>query len=684
MTNAFSMHLRDTCRICGSKNLVQYLDLGDQPPSNSFINPDQVNEELAFPLKVFLCSDCGLSQLLHIVSATDIFDDYAYLSSTSKALCNHYQGMVDAAIERFKPVEGALIIDIGCNDGITLNRYPKDHFRLLGIEPSSAGGYAKKAGLDVVERFFNEETSALVQEEYGKAAIITATNVFAHVDDIRSFAGGIGSLIDDEGVAIFEFPYLYNMLEELYFDTIYHEHLCYLALTPLTHLFAETGLRAFRVERTEVGASGPALRLFVCRTDAKHATDISVSEMLSEEENWGIKDFPIYEKFAERVAGVKTQILKILSELNANGHKVGAYGAPAKGNTLLNYLDVGPNDIIAAADNNDLKIGKLTPGSHIPIVGDDDFISKGISHALLLTWNYAAFFLENSDFIKSGNKFIVPFPEPYIAPDTTTSHQSGAEIDIVIPVYNEGGNIVSVLDSLYEHVKTPYRVLICYDMDDDDTLAMLDTYPRERAEIMLVKNYGQGPNKAVISGFRASTAPAVLVHMADDDYNAPLIDKMYQIFMDGYDVVTGSRFIRGGCYRGAPLLKQALTRTASFTLYHLRGMPVHDATNGFRLFSRRLIDTVSITSSQGFTFTFELMVKADRLGWKIDEIPATWIERTVGSSRFRVKEWVWPYFQWYVYGLETTWLGKGADTVQRTSVKNLDLHPMISIDEWSR
>ena len=684
MMSVLNLKCRDTCRICRSKDLTLYLDLGDQPPSNSFIPVSAIKDEATFPLKVFLCNNCGLSQLIHIVSASDIFDDYAYLSSTSKALCNHYQEMVDAALDRFSPDEQSLIVDIGCNDGITLSRYPKDKFKLLGIEPSSAGALARKAGFEVAERFFNKETARDIQGTHGKAAIVTATNVFAHVDDIQSFAAGIACLLRDDGVAIFEFPYLHNMLEDLYFDTIYHEHLCYLALTPLTRLFDDVGLRAFNVERTEVGASGPALRLSVCLNNALHNTDVSISDMLADEASWGVKDIAVYLNFSERVANVKSEILQILTDLKSDGHKIGAYGAPAKGNTLLNYLGVGPDDIIAAADNNDLKIGKVTPGSHIPICGDDAFIAQEITHALLLTWNYADFFLKNSDFIKTGNKFIIPFPAPHIAPAPPSKHNSNVEIDIVIPVYNECGNIVSVLDSLFEHVKTPYRVLICYDIDEDDTLAVLDNYPPERAEIMLVKNYGQGPNQAVISGFRASTAPAVLVHMADDDYNAPLIDQMYQQFKMGHDVITGSRYIKGGCYQGAPLLKQILTRTASFTLYHLRGMPIHDATNGFRLFSRRLIDTVEITSSEGFTFTFELLVKADRLGWKISEVPATWIERTVGTSRFKVKEWILPYLRWYLYGLETRWLGKRANTVVLNDPAQAPTHPMLPLEDRPR
>lgn len=172
---------KDTCRICGSPDLVRYLSLGDQPPSNSFIASSEINDEQTFPLDVYLCTGCGLSQLLDIVSSEDIFNDYAYLSSTSRALCQHYQGMIDAALEMLRPALGNLVVDIGCNDGITLNCYPADTYRVLGIEPSSAGKYAKERGFDVVERFFNEQCGRDIAASQGKAAIVTATNVFAHV-----------------------------------------------------------------------------------------------------------------------------------------------------------------------------------------------------------------------------------------------------------------------------------------------------------------------------------------------------------------------------------------------------------------------------------------------------------------------------------------------------------------------
>ena len=412
----FKLTKRSDCRICGSTNLGAYLDLGDQPPSNAFIPAEAISQEQAFPLKVYLCQDCGLSQLIHIVSAQSIFDDYVYLSSTSKALCAHYQGMVDSALSKFELSDDSLIVDIGCNDGIMLNCYPKDKFQLLGVEPSSAGDFARKAGFKVIDKFFDATLGADIKAEYKGASIITATNVFAHVDDIHSFTAGIIELLAPEGVFIIEFPYLGDMLEDLYFDTIYHEHLCYFALTPVVRLLGDHNLRAFRVERTDLGASGPALRLFVCRELSSFNVEPSISELIDAETSWGVKETKRYKKFGMDVANIKEKILEFIDDFLSQGKKLGGFGAPAKGNTLLNYLGLNETSLTFVAENNDLKIGQVTPGSHIPIVGDQEFLESEISHALLLSWNYAEFFIKNSAFVKDGGKFIIPFPSPHIAP----------------------------------------------------------------------------------------------------------------------------------------------------------------------------------------------------------------------------------------------------------------------------
>ena len=240
-----------------------------------------------------------------------------------------------------------------------------------------------------------------------------------------------------------------------------------------------------------------------------------------------------------------------------------------------------------------------------------------------------------------------------------------SKLDFVIPVYNEGENILAVLDSLKKALRIPYRVLICYDADDDDTLSVLRGYNAETDDIVLVKNrHGRGPHAAVRSGFDASTAPAVLMIPADDDYNAPAFQAMYDEFERGNDIVCASRFIPGGGMQDCPWIKAFLVRSAALTLHHLAFLPTHDATNGLRLFSRRVIQTIAIESTQGFTYSIELLVKAHRLGWKISEVPVRWFERKKGQSRFRVFKWMLPYLRWYFYAFETTYLRRNAGTVR--------------------
>jgi dolichol-phosphate mannosyltransferase len=227
------------------------------------------------------------------------------------------------------------------------------------------------------------------------------------------------------------------------------------------------------------------------------------------------------------------------------------------------------------------------------------------------------------------------------------------KLDIVIPVYNEGKNIVAVLEGLRQAVTTPFCILICYDFDEDDTLTALRGYQPEGFDIELVKNLGLGPHRAVCSGFAASTAAAVLVFPADDIYNAGIIDPMVRQFEAGCDIVAASRFMPGGCMEGCPWLKATLVRLAAFTLHHFAGIPTRDASSGFRLFSRRVLQQIPIESFDGFTYSLELLVKCHRLGWRIGEVPARWFERPGGGSRFRVLKWLPAYLRWYFYAFGT-------------------------------
>jgi glycosyltransferase involved in cell wall biosynthesis len=230
------------------------------------------------------------------------------------------------------------------------------------------------------------------------------------------------------------------------------------------------------------------------------------------------------------------------------------------------------------------------------------------------------------------------------------------KLDIVIPVYNEGPNILAVLESFRRELHFPYRALICYDFDGDTTLAALEPLSKEEYHFELVKNEGRGVLDAIRAGLRRTDAPFVLTFPADDDYNAARINAMIEKAESGCDIVCGSRFIPGGCMTNCPWLKATMVRTSAFFMYHIARVPSHDSTNGLRLFSRRVIDRIPIESQIGFAFSIELLVKCHRLGWPIGEVPFLWHERTAGKSRFRTLRWMPAYLHWVYYALATTWL----------------------------
>jgi hypothetical protein len=401
------------CRICGGSKFYTYLNLGNQPPSNSFVFKKNKKEK-KYPLKVILCKSCYLSQLDTVVSHKKIFDKYVYLSSTSGALVTHYKKFIKNISRKFKIKKNYNIYDIGCNDGIILNCYKKNFSNIYGVEPSTAGNIAKKKGFKIIKSFFSYSLAKKIKKKNGAAKIITATNVFAHVDNLHDFTKGIEHLIDKKnGIFIIEFPYLFEMLKNLYFDTIYHEHLSYLSISPLAILFQKFNLKIFDIKKFDIGASGPGLRVFISSSISKYRATSNVKYFLNYEKNQ-ISNIDIYKKFATQIKEIKIKINRMINNLLKKGHKIGAFGAPAKGNTLLNYLNLKSNKISAIAENNKLKIGTYAPGSKIKIISDKAFLKLGCKYALLLSWNYSSFFINKSAFYKKGGKFIVPLPKPRI------------------------------------------------------------------------------------------------------------------------------------------------------------------------------------------------------------------------------------------------------------------------------
>lgn len=409
-----ALRIRRDCRYCGSSDLRAVLDLGEQPPSNSFIRIDEIDSEQRYPLELYVCASCWLSQLVHVVPGAMIFDDYLYLSSTSRALVEHYRRLVAEMTERLSLRSGDLVVDIGCNDGVLLRSYD-DALTRVGVEPSRVAEIARSNGFEVIQDFFDEGVARRIIDKYGTARVITATNVFAHVDDISAFARAAALLIGDDGVFVVEVSYLPDLISDCLFDTIYHEHLCYCALTPMIPFFASCGLDITDAERIPFGASGPAIRL-TAQTRGRRSVASRVADLVAFEHAWGISSMETYVSFASRAQQIRGALRDLLTGLRTQGARVAAFGAPAKGNTLLNYIGASPSLIEFVADNTSLKQGRVTPGTHIPVVSDAHLLREMPPYALLLAWNYLDFFLAKSKYIANGGRFVVPLPDPRIVP----------------------------------------------------------------------------------------------------------------------------------------------------------------------------------------------------------------------------------------------------------------------------
>jgi len=402
------------CRICSSKKLISYIDLGKQPFSNSFLKFKDIKKERKFPLAVVLCKNCGLSQLSIIPDTKFIFGEYDYLSSSSKALSNHYEKLVKKIIEKYKILPNDTVLDVGCNDGVLLKHYPNKFLNIVGIEPSNASKHIKQKRIKLINSFFNYKTCLKYLSKFARPKVITITNVLAQIENLNQFAKNLQNIINRESIIVIEFPYILHMINKGLFDIIYHEHLSYFSLTPLKFLFEKYNIKIINFEKINFGASGPAIRLFLASKDCEYEVPNKVVKQIKYEKMWGIYNLKNYKIFNKKTKIKINKIKKIIYAKYKQGFKLGCYTASAKGNTLLNSLNLKKDILKFTSENNSKKINKYTPGTHIKIISDENFLSNKIDYALLLSWNYKKFFLSKSKYIKKGGKFIIPFPSPHI------------------------------------------------------------------------------------------------------------------------------------------------------------------------------------------------------------------------------------------------------------------------------
>jgi SAM-dependent methyltransferase len=403
------------CRLCSSTKLRLFLNLGFTPPADGFLRLDQLREsEAYFPLEVCQCEDCGFVQLNQVVSPEVLYrHDYPYESSITQAGKRHWKEFADTVCSTLGLGERDLAIDIGSNVGVLLECFKANGTRILGIDPASnIVRIAEKLGIETWDEFFGMQVAQRVLAEKGKASVITATNVFAHVDNLREFMQAVDSLLTEKGVFIFEAPHFGHLLELLEYDTIYHEHLSYLALGPLIPFFEQFDMKVFDVQERDI--HGGSFRAFVSR-NGTHEVSASVSAMLNWERRVGLNDPAILQSFATRVEANRSDLIWLLQSLKREGKRIAGVSAPAKGMTLLNYCRIGPELLDFITEKSKLKIGRFTPGTHIPVLSDEELLRQKPDYALLLAWNFAEEIMDNlSSFTKQGGQFIIPIPVPRI------------------------------------------------------------------------------------------------------------------------------------------------------------------------------------------------------------------------------------------------------------------------------
>jgi C-methyltransferase C-terminal domain/Putative zinc binding domain/Methyltransferase domain len=405
----------DSCRICKNIQTTKFLRLGPTPLANSFLRPDQLDKpEPSFPLDVVFCEECGLVQLDQAVPPEVMFLDYIYVSSTSQAMTAHFAAYADEIAHRFIESPQDLVMEMGSNDGCLLRALQKYRLRSLGVEPAAnLASTANEAGIATVNDFFCERSAREIREREGAAKVIIGNNVLAHIGDLHDLAAGLDVLLAPDGVAVFEVPYLLDLLRKDEFDTIYHEHLFYFALRPLQRLFESRGMQIFDVRRLPI--HGGSIRVYVSRTGASVEAQPSVADLFLLEKSERLDALETYEDFAGRVEKMKHELTGLLSELKASGARIAGYGAPAKGNTLLNYFQIGAEVIDFIVDLSPHKQGMYTPGKHIPVLAVGRLLAEQPDYVLLLAWNFAEEILEQqSEYLNRGGKFIVPIPQPKI------------------------------------------------------------------------------------------------------------------------------------------------------------------------------------------------------------------------------------------------------------------------------
>ncbi len=401
------------CRHCKAELTLPLIDLGSAPPSNAYLTETSLKApEKWFPLKVLVCNQCWLVQTEDYAGAEELFDsDYAYFSSFSSSWLQHAEQYVTDMVSRFSLNAQSHVIEVAANDGYLLQYVKAKNIPCLGIEPTASTAVAaREKGIEVIEEFFGVDLAKKLVAAGKQADLTAANNVLAHVPDINDFVAGFAYLLKPNGVATFEFPHLMQMVKYTQFDTIYHEHFSYLSLTAVNRIFGQNGLQVFDVQ--EITTHGGSLRVFAQRKDlGLHVVSVAVNELLAREHSIGMITEAYYADFQQRANQIKYDLIEFLINVKREGKKVIAYGAAAKGNTLLNYAGIRPDLLACVVDRNPAKQSKYLPGCRVPIIDESVFRLQKPNYVLIMPWNLRQEVTEQLKYIREwGGKFVTAVP----------------------------------------------------------------------------------------------------------------------------------------------------------------------------------------------------------------------------------------------------------------------------------
>lgn len=410
-----SFYTRATCRACSAGGMRQFLKLGPMPLANAFLrSSDELVNEAVFPLDVYFCEGCSLVQLADVVDPEVLFGNYIYVTGTANTIVSHNRQYAQTVVDFLGLADDDLVVEVASNNGSLLGCFRDLGVKTLGVEPArNIAAMANAAGIETVNSFFNSSTAREIRESYGAARAVIGNNVLAHVDETRDFLEGCRSLIDDDGLVIIEVPSLKEFVDKVEFDTVYHEHLCYFSVTSLMQLCEAVGLSIIRVDR--VAVHGGSIRIYAGKTEKYPDHSFEVIATADDEAAAGLTAFETFERFAERTAETRENLRSLLNSLKAEGKAIAAYGAPAKGNTLLNYCGIDASLLDFTVDKNPLKVGLYTPGTHLPVLPVPTILQRRPDYLLILAWNFADEIIsQQSEYAARGGKFIIPIPEPRI------------------------------------------------------------------------------------------------------------------------------------------------------------------------------------------------------------------------------------------------------------------------------